>query len=153
MLFEVIRIGTLIEQNTQIRGASIFSGDTGLVWHMVILKERFSDQLVMKLRATRHKHELETMIEELNFSGNEFTLEKEEIPCFGEEEELINFIADEILVDWQEDNAAFNHNSNHYPEILVFSNEIENLPVVRKITPLLVDGQEIECITVAPLNS
>ena len=153
MLFEVIRISMPVENETRVLGASIFSGETGLVWHMVILKERFSNQFVEKLHAMRRTSELESLIKELNTLGYEFFLLRESIPCFGEEEELVNFISDEILVDWQEESIASRLDTHYYPEILVFSNEPENLPVVRKITPVLVDGQDVECITVAPQNS
>lgn len=146
MNLEVIRIGTSIENKTQILGASIFSDEDGLVWHMVIQKESFSDVLVTKLNAINDIPALENMIQGMNGSGNEHTLSQESIPCFGEVEELINFIADEILVDWQGDKAE------QYPEILVFSNVHDNQPVVRKITTDIVDGQEVLWITVSPYN-
>ncbi|PKN86297.1 MAG: hypothetical protein CVU46_08235 [Chloroflexi bacterium HGW-Chloroflexi-8] len=152
MLFEVIRIGMPVENETKVLGASIFSNETDLVWQMVILKERFSDQFVAKLHAIRLTSELESLIQELNTSGYEFELLSESIPCFGDEEELLNFIADEILVDWQEESFESSQVRHHYPEILVFNNRPENLPLVRKITPVLVDGHEVGCITVAPLN-
>lgn len=88
----------------------------------------------------------ENRFQEFNKAGVAFVLSQESIPCYGEVEELINFIADEILVDWQGDNRE------HYPEILVFSNAPEYRPMVRKITADTVDGQDVLWIAVSPHN-
>lgn len=150
MIIEVIRIGIKSELKTQILGSSFFSGESNSVWHMVILRESFSDLLVMNLKRISNVSMLENFVQEINKNGYKFELSRESIPCFGEEVELINFIADEILVDWHHNNAVGQLETDHYPEIVVFSNNAKNKPVIRKITTDKVDGKEVLWITVSP---
>ena len=128
---------------------SVISIETNLAWHIVLLKKPTSDSFINQLPLLNSKEEMENYIKELNESGEKFFLLHEVIPCYGDEEEMVSFLADNLLVDWQNLSSTINQQTNP-PQILVFNNKPDNLPMVHEITPILLDGQEMDCITVAP---
>jgi hypothetical protein len=147
--FEILQIGILIANNPMSLSISVISIETNLAWHIVLLKKPTSDSFINQLPLLNSKEEMENYIKELNESGEKFFLLHEVIPCYGDEEEMVSFLADNLLVDWQNLSSTINQQTNP-PQILVFNNKPDNLPMVHEITPILLDGQEMDCITVAP---
>lgn len=147
--FEILQIGILIANNPMSLSISVISIETNLAWHIVLLKKPTSDSFINQLPLLNSKEEMENYIKELNESGEKFFLLHEVIPCYGDEEEMVSFLADNLLVDWQNLSSTINQQTNP-PQILVFNNKPDNLPMVHEIAPVLLDGQEVDCITVAP---
>lgn len=130
--------------------ASFILSEEGRAWHLVVLHQEISEMLIANLRLINSKSEMDNFPEDKKILEENLVISQETVPLIGDEVELVEFIADDILSKWQmvEDKSCI----KSLPEILVFNNKPDDEPYVRKISTILFDGQEIQCITTASLN-